>query len=104
MHRVVVRVWDLMKHLDNRFDNVREDRWVTVNKQASDFMVLFSEMFPAQSHAEMLIAVRSWERERSLEFLRTHAAAYPGKMGSGKTKQDQEASIYSAKNYKGVLN
>lgn len=48
-----------MKHLDNRFDNVREDLWVTVNKQAADFMVLFSEMFPAQSHAEMLIALRS---------------------------------------------
>lgn len=58
MHMMVVKVGDLMKHLDNRFDNVREGQWVTVNKQAADFMMLFSEMFPAQSHAEMLIAVR----------------------------------------------
>lgn len=56
MHMMVVKVGNLMKHLDNRFDNVREDEWVMVNKQAADFMVIFSEMLPAQSHAEMLIA------------------------------------------------
>lgn len=59
MHMMVVKVGDFMKHLGNRFDNVREDQWVTVNKKPADFMVMFSEMLPALGHAEMLIAVGS---------------------------------------------
>lgn len=60
---MVVKVGDLMKHLDNRFDNMREDQWVTVNKQAADITVMFSEMLPAQSHADVLIAGEEMREE-----------------------------------------
>lgn len=72
---------DLRKHLDNRFDNVREDQWVTVNKQAADFMVLFSEMFPAQSHAEMLIAEELREGFGGFKTLENSCSSLPRKDG-----------------------
>lgn len=61
MHMIVVKMADLMKHLDNWFESAREDQWVPVNKKGADFMGVISEMLPEQSCAEMLIPVRSWE-------------------------------------------
>lgn len=52
-----------MKYLDNRFDSVREDQWVTVNKQAADFMLVFSEMLPEQRCADVLVAGEEMREE-----------------------------------------
>ena len=41
VHMMVVKVADLMKHLDSRYDSAREDWWVPVNKMAADFTLMF---------------------------------------------------------------